>query len=261
MNQIVTNETVLPGMFQRALREMLGTPAFKEAILLNLREINPDDASGLAKVLLWSDSGFSLSLVGVVPRMLSYLVEFMLEMGRQFDSMPTPLLKDFLTQLGAGFDKERAAQFPKVFAPFIDHVIWEDPLWVDGMFDASITAANATTRTLDSVLGKLGSHLQNNSDGSSRRASLDRESLGAMVNTSLKLLNEAFDQNPELLQQVVSGVDGKEFAKTATHIFNIIIDSIIPISKWMVGAMVGRVKMKFSRKSRQSPVAGLASSS
>ncbi len=259
MSQVEINESVLPGMVQRVMKELLNTPAVKEAILTNVREINPDNAKGLANVLLWADPGFSLSMVGVVPGMINYLIEFMLELGRQFDGMPMPLLKDFLKQLGGGFDPERAAQFPKVFGPFLDHVLWNDPVWVDGVLDGCVAVANATTRTMDSVVGKLGNHLEN-TDGSNRRISLDQASLGAMVNSTLKLLNEALEKDPDLLKQAMSGVDGKEFAQTATHIFNLVIDSIVPISKWMVGAVVGRVKRKFSRKPSKSPVIGVASS-
>ncbi len=258
-SQTETNESILPGMVQRVMKELLATPAVKEAILTNVRDINPDNAKGLANILLWSDPGFSLSMVGVVPGMINYLIEFMLELGRQFDGMPMPLLKDFLKQLGVGLDLERAAEFPKVFGPFLDHVLWNDAVWIDGVLDGCVAVTNATTRTMDSVLGKLGSHLEN-SDGSNRNISLDQASLGAMVNSTLKLLNEALEKDPDLLKQAMSGVDGKEFARTANHIFNIVIDSIVPISKWMVGAVVGRVKRKFSRKPSKSPVAGLASS-
>ncbi len=109
MERAERQETV-PGLGERLLREILDTPALKEVILLQMKDIRPEAASGLVKTLLWGDPGISMSLFGTLPQAANWLLEFLLELGRQLNGLPEPLLKDILGRIGAGIDRERARE-------------------------------------------------------------------------------------------------------------------------------------------------------
>ena len=99
-----------PGLAERVLREVLSTPALKELVMLQLRDIRPENASGLARTLLWGDPALSMSLVGALPRALNWAAEFLLELARQLDSLPEPLLADLAGAAGSGIDLGRLRQ-------------------------------------------------------------------------------------------------------------------------------------------------------
>lgn len=95
------------GLAERILREVLDTPALKELALIQLKGIRPESAAGLARALLWGDPALSMSLVGALPRAVNWLSEFLLELGRQLDSLPEPLLADLARAAASGIDAER----------------------------------------------------------------------------------------------------------------------------------------------------------
>ncbi len=103
------------GLGERLLREIIATPALKEIILLQMKDIKAETAPGLVKTLLWGDPGISMSLFGALPDMLNWLLELLLEVGRQLNGLPEPLLKDILGQVGGGIDGERLKQLPEVY--------------------------------------------------------------------------------------------------------------------------------------------------
>jgi len=96
-----------PGLAERVLREVLSTPALKELVMLQLRDIKPENASGIARTLIWGDPALSMSLVSALPGALNWAAEFLLELARQLDSLPEPLLADLAGVAGSGLDLER----------------------------------------------------------------------------------------------------------------------------------------------------------
>ncbi len=241
-------DTRLAGVGQRVFRELIKTPAFKEAVLVSLKGINADDAAGFVRAFLWEDPVFSLSIFGIIPDLVNYLVEMILEYGRQFGSMPAPLLKDFILNLTRGIETERLAQLPEVYGPFMDDVVWKDPVVVEGMLRGLGAMGSSYMEFSGQTLSKISSHVQ--AAGNGHEAYLDRDAVGSAVNSSLRLFNQSMDKNPDNLKDLVSKVDREEFKRAATTVFNMVLDSILPISKWYMGALISRSKRIFSRNKK-----------
>lgn len=108
-------EQAAVGLGERVLREIIATPALKEIILLQMKDIKPETAPGLVKTLLWGDPGISMSLFGALPDAVNWLLEMLLEVGRQLNGLPEPLLKDILGQVGKGIDDERLRELPEIY--------------------------------------------------------------------------------------------------------------------------------------------------
>jgi len=105
--------------FNRDLEDLLRTPAVKDKIISNLAEMDPEKARELAKVLLWSDSVFSLGLLGQLPRGLNFLVAFLDELGRQLQNVPPHLLREFAAEMGRALDTESIKALPRAYAPLL----------------------------------------------------------------------------------------------------------------------------------------------
>ncbi len=108
-------EQAAAGLGERVLREIIATPALKEIILLQMKDIKPETAPGLIKTLLWGDPGISMSLFGALPDAVNWLLELLLELGRQLNGLPEPLLKDILGQVGGGIDAERLRRLAEIY--------------------------------------------------------------------------------------------------------------------------------------------------
>ncbi len=138
-----------PGFSERLLREIIATPALKEVILLQMKGIKPEAASGLVKNLLWGDPGISMSLFGSLSDVVNWLVEFLLELGRQLNGIPEPLLKDLLGRIGAGIDLERMKQFPEVYGEFLRRLLLDEEKGPDEVRAAVVSALNRAISALD----------------------------------------------------------------------------------------------------------------
>ena len=236
------------GLGQKILGEMLKTPAVKEAILVNIRDIKADDAAGFVKTLLWTDAGFFLSLIGVLPAVVNYGVEFVLELGRQFGSMPVPLLKDFINQVTAGLDLERMAELPEVYGPFLNRMIWEDPQAVEGLLQAVATIANATVRVSGNSLDKIADHLEQQGADAQEKTPLDREALGSLINSALRLFNRVLDVDSFKWEGFFASVDREEAKRVGRKIVQLVPVTMKAMAKWLTGGLFGRVKKAFSHK-------------
>jgi hypothetical protein len=111
------------GLGERILKEIIATPALKEVFLLQIKDIRPESASGLVKTLLWGDPGISMSLFGALPDAANWLLEFLLELGRQLNGLPEPLLRDILGRIGSGIDRERLGELPQVYGKLIRRLV------------------------------------------------------------------------------------------------------------------------------------------
>jgi hypothetical protein len=150
----VSSETA-QGLSERLMREMMRTPAMKELVLLQLRDIDPDTAPGFVRTMLWEDPGVSLSLFGALPDTVNWLLEFLLEMGRQFNGLPEPLLRDFLGRIGEGIDPERLKELPQVYGQLLGRLLADEETageaqaLVTQMINAALSGADQLTSKMD----------------------------------------------------------------------------------------------------------------
>jgi hypothetical protein len=149
------NPNVTPGLSERILREVIATPALKELILLQMKDIKAETAPGVVKTLLWGDPGISMSLFGALPDAVNWLLELLLELGRQLNGLPEPLLKDILGQVGGGIDRERLKLFPEVYGQLVKRLVVGEGKTPEEARAAAIAALNTALAGLDRLTMKL----------------------------------------------------------------------------------------------------------
>jgi hypothetical protein len=178
------------GLSERVLSEILQTPALKELLILMMKDIDPDAAAGLVRTVLWGEAGVSLSLFGALPDMVNWLLEFLLETGRQLNGIPAPLLREFLVKVGSAIDSERLGQFPGVYGDLVKSLLMEG----DGdAKDAGAMAARAVNAALAGI-DQLTSSLDKNREQVAGAVALsldelDTVTLGKVLNRFLALGN------------------------------------------------------------------------
>lgn len=146
---------VIPGLSQRVMREIIETPALKEVLLLQMKGIKPEAADGLVETLLWGDPGISMSFFGAVPDIANWLLEFLLELGRQFNGIPEPLLKEILGRIAAGVDRERLGQFPAVYGQLARRLLVGEGKTPEEVRAAVAGALNSALAGMDRLTLKL----------------------------------------------------------------------------------------------------------
>jgi hypothetical protein len=143
------------GLSERLMREIMRTPAMKELVLLQLKDIKPETAPGLVRTMLWEDPGVSLSLFGALPDTVNWLLEFLLELGRQFNGLPEPLLRDFLGRIGEGIDLERLKELPAVYGQLMGRLLADEEAageaqaLVTQIVNAALDGADQLTARMD----------------------------------------------------------------------------------------------------------------
>ena len=143
------------GLSERLLREVIATPALKELIIMQMKDIKPETAPGVVKTLLWGDPGISMSLFGALPDAVNWVLELLLELGRQLNGLPEPLLKDILGQVGSGIDVEKLKQFPDVYAQLTRRLLIGEGKTPEEARAAVIAAINTALAVLDSLTVRL----------------------------------------------------------------------------------------------------------
>ena len=143
------------GLSERILREVIATPAFKELMILQMKDIKAETAPGLVKTLLWGDPGISMSLFGALPDAVNWLLEFLLELGRQLNSLPEPLLKDILGQIGTGIESERLREFPAIYGQLVRRILVGEDKSPEEVRAAVIAALNTALAGLDNLTVRL----------------------------------------------------------------------------------------------------------
>jgi hypothetical protein len=94
----------------RILGELIRTPKFKETVIILLNSIDPPAARRLVRTLFWGDPGLLMSIMGSLPDMVNVASEALAEMAVQMNTMPAPLLQDFLNRVFAGVDGTAAGE-------------------------------------------------------------------------------------------------------------------------------------------------------
>jgi len=143
------------GLGERVLREIIATPALKEIILLQMKDIKAETAPGLVKTLLWGDPGISMSIFGALPDAVNWLLELLLEVGRQLNGLPEPLLKDILGQVGGGIDGERLRRLLEVYGQVARRLAVGEAASPEEARAAAIDAVNAAIGRLEALTAGL----------------------------------------------------------------------------------------------------------
>lgn len=132
----------------RVMREIMRTPAFLELIKTNMVALDPEGARMAVRTILWEDPELTLSLASTVPDVVSYLVEAVLELGRQLNQFPAPLLDAFIDQLASGVDAQAFREIPGVYGPLMEKVGF--PEKATRMFGSAVNAvARAINRSAE----------------------------------------------------------------------------------------------------------------
>ncbi len=139
---------VSPGLSERILREVLATPAVKDTILRSMGGIRPETAAGLARTMLWDDPAVTMSLFGALPKMVDWTMEFLLEMGRQLNAVPEPLLKGLLAEVGKGIDVGKMNELPVVYGQLARRLAGEGGMPAETRA-AMIASVNSALARLD----------------------------------------------------------------------------------------------------------------
>jgi hypothetical protein len=94
----------------RILRQLIRTPKFRDALTMMLNSIDPAGARELVRVLFWEDTGLFLAIVGAVPALVNAGCELVAEAAVQLNSMPKPLLQEFMGRVVDGIDGAAAGE-------------------------------------------------------------------------------------------------------------------------------------------------------
>ncbi|MGM0689037.1 MAG: hypothetical protein ACQESO_05580 [Bacillota bacterium] len=105
------------GRLNSSLEELLKSADFKDQVIANFENLEPEKARELARIILWSDSAFSFGLLGKLPHGLNYSIAFLDELGRQLQNVPPELLRKFAAEMGRNIDTESILALPRAYAP------------------------------------------------------------------------------------------------------------------------------------------------
>jgi hypothetical protein len=92
------------------MRELIRTPKFKETVIILLNSIDPPAARSLVRTLFWQDPGLLMSVMGSLPALINVGSEALAEVAAQMNTMPAPLLRDFLDRVVGGIDGAAAGE-------------------------------------------------------------------------------------------------------------------------------------------------------
>jgi hypothetical protein len=87
------------GVGERLLHELLKSPKFKAELRILTGNIDPANAAGLVRTLLWDDVETFLGTTSAAPAMVNYLVQVAKELVAQLNTFPPAILIAFLTQV------------------------------------------------------------------------------------------------------------------------------------------------------------------
>ncbi len=234
------------GMATRVLRELLRTPAFKELVKIRITETAPGTAQELAKIFLWEDVDFSLSLLGSSPNAINFVGQLAEEVGRQLANFPSHILKDFLSQMGEKIDKDTFKALPQAYAPLVEELFWEDLEVQRATREKAIDTLNALLRNSATALERLE---RGRKEAPSRGKILDIDALARLINASSAWIGDALSQRPNLLRELVERLDGKVMRGAARALVQAALDFkvLLTLASWCAGALMEGIKGRLSR--------------
>lgn len=216
MDDIISDAAPVSGLGERLVREMLRTPPLKDLIVLMFKDIDPEGAKGFASALLWEDPVVFMSVIGALPDMVNWLLEFLAELGRQLNVMPAGLLADFVKVIESRVRLDTLQELPVVYGRLIQKIFFEDGHVADQAVDLSFKALNAGLEKADSLT-------PDTDEGRARLAGalargvdqLDARPLGSLLGKGIKLANETRKRRSApggKLKAVLKEIDAREAA-------------------------------------------------
>lgn len=108
------------GFLERFLTELLKSPKFRTEMKMFFSSIDPENAPGVVRTLMWSDAETFFGFLGALPNITNWLLQMLREMGAQLATIPDEMFKNFVYQLLSDIDGrtmgEMAGGFRKLLA-------------------------------------------------------------------------------------------------------------------------------------------------
>lgn len=205
-------EEELAGAGARIFREVVRTPVFMEIIKTNMPDYDPESARQMVRTLLWQDVDLSLGLLVQAPSMVNYMVEGILELGRQMNKFPEGMLAEFVTQMLEDTETGLLTEIPAVYGPLVQKLMANPEMrqkLIGGFYGSLNAAMRAAVRMLE-ALDQADSQATPD-----RLPPLDAAALGEAVTISARLVNRSVARNPYFLREVAENIDYAEVARAA----------------------------------------------
>lgn len=103
----------------RVLKQVLGTPAFRDILRLHLNEFQRGEGRSLVRTLLRSDPELMLGMASTTPRVIDTVTESLLALGQELAAMPAPLVDAYLSQVVQEIDTDTLRELPRVWTPIL----------------------------------------------------------------------------------------------------------------------------------------------
>jgi len=230
-----------PGVLQEVLR----TPWIKQLLQISVRDVDPAAAAEVVRTVLWEDSGLSLSLMGAAPRFMNWTQEFLLELGRQLDSFPPMLLRDFLSQMGAELDTERLAEMGGVYASILRKLAWEDEKTRKALMELPFSAVSTLINTAGRAMAQPVKNAEEVADAAVRgMASLDGAPLGILFQACIlnaNSLRRAFSREPSKRgAAMLRELDGRDFMSLLSGTLKGVFSAGYALTSWLLRSLIKR---------------------
>ncbi len=241
--EVTLQESEAPGVLQEILR----TPWIKQLLQIIVRDVDAATAAELVRNILWEDSGLSLSLMGALPRFVNWLEEFLLELGRQIDSFPPMLLRNFLGRMGQELDTDRLAEMGRVYASILRKLVWEDDETRSQFMEVPFSAVSTLVNKAGRVMAQPGKNADEVADAAVRgMASLDGAALGRLTQATIGYANslkKAFSREPgKRGAALLRELDARDFMSLLSGTLKGVFSAGYALTSWLLRSLVKRRK-------------------
>ncbi|MBU4175905.1 MAG: hypothetical protein KKB90_11390 [Actinobacteria bacterium] len=226
-------DSVEAGVGARVIREIIRTPVFLEMIKAGADQRNPDAARQMVQTLLWEDASLSLGLMGASPAVMNYIIEALLEIGRQLNEFPDAILSEFLSQMAGDVSSGRLRELPEVYGPLLERIVLSNPEMREKLIAWFINGLNGAIRASVEVMA--GIEEAGAAAPVAGRPSLDAAALGEAVTSAARLVNRQASGSTQFLKEVALNVDMREVAMAAASVGR----SLVMTMLWMIGRLAG----------------------
>jgi hypothetical protein len=142
-------------------------------------------------------------------------------LGNQtFEKFPPELLKRFGVQIWEDIDKDAVKTCAITYGKMIEDILRASPEFRENLLAALKGPAASAT--------------------------------GRGINKAVKYVNEIQRREPffvkEMLSEVISSIEGKEFAKASASLVDATLDQKLPLISWGWNLIKSRIRRRFTRK-------------
>lgn len=230
------------------IREILRTPAFKDLIMLELTGSSSASARELLRTLLWEDPALFFSLLDALPRHFNFTVEFLDELGKQLNRIPSEILWQYLSQMGADVDKDSLQNLAQTFTALTEKLIVENTQVKQHLRGEAFGAINSFMATSANAINRLGDKEAFGEDAGNDKG-VDPEVLGILINSLAGWITRTVSKKPDFFRTVASKTDPKTMRGAFGVLFNAFLDMGILKVSWIFGSLFSRIKEKITKKS------------